>query len=221
MKHFGLVPVVSLFLFAFQAHAGRISPVIASTPDMGASFGTSLTNTVNGIGLATLSLTATHAATVPSNSWVSSSGILMGHVIFDLSATFLVDSFSFWNQNSGGPGLLGTTGIKGVQVSTSLNGITYSPLLGGPAQFSQVMTAPAGPEIFTFMPVSARFFQFTISSNWGDTAETGFAEVGFNNAAAVPEPATLTLAATSVFAILALKKRHRKPRARPVDHNHP
>jgi hypothetical protein len=209
MKHLGVVPVVSLFLLGFQVQAGRISTVTASTPDMGAGFGTILINTVNGAGLSTLSLTALHDSTAPNNSWVSSSVILTGHVIFDLGTTFLVDSFSFWNQNTGGPDLSGETGIRGVQVSTSLNGITYSPLLGGPTQFSQVRIAPAGPEIFNFAPVSTRFFQFTISSNWGDTAETGFAEVGFNNAA-IPEPTTLSLAAIGAFAILALKRRYRK-----------
>jgi len=209
MKHLGVVPVVSLFLLGFQVQAGRISTVTASTPDMGAGFGTLLINTVNGAGLNTLSLTALHDSTAPNNSWVSSGGILTGHVIFDLGMTFLVDSFSFWNQNTGGPDLSGGTGIRGVQVSTSLNGITYSPLLGGPTQFSQVTTAPAGPEIFNFAPVSTRFFQFTISSNWGDTAETGFAEVGFNNAA-IPEPTTLSLAAIGALAILALKRRYRR-----------
>jgi len=167
----------------------------------------SLTNTVNGIGLTTLSLTATHAPTVPGNSWVSTAGVLTGHLTFDFGTVFLVDSFSFWNQNPGGPGVLGTTGIKGVQVSTSLDGVTYSALLNGPTQFSQVMTAPAGPEIFTLTPVSARFFQFAISSNWGDSAETGFAEVGFN---AVPEPTTFSLAAIGVFAIVALNRRHQR-----------
>src|SRR5207244_12612765 len=98
-----VVAFVFLLLLVFQAQAGRISPVVASTPDMGAGFGTSLANTVNGVGLSSLSLTATHAATSPPNSWVSGAGILTGHVIFDLGATFLVDSFSFWNQNSGGP----------------------------------------------------------------------------------------------------------------------
>jgi len=205
VKHAHVVAAVSLLLFAFQAQAGRISPVLASTPDMGAGFSTSLANTVNGVGLSSLSLTATHAATIPPNSWVSGSGILTGHVIFDLGATFLVDSFSFWNQNSGGPGALGSTGIRGVEVGTSLSGVTYLPLLGGPTQFNQVTTAPAGPQIFTFTPVSARFFQFTIASNWGDTAQTGFAEVGFNNA--IPEPATFSLIAIGAFAIRILMRR--------------
>jgi hypothetical protein len=205
VKRARVLAAVSLLLFVFQAQAGRISPVIASTPDMGAGFGTSLANTVNGVGLSSVSLTATHAATIPSNSWVSGTGILAGHVIFDLGATFLVDSFSFWNQNSGGPGLLGSTGIRGVQVDTSLNGVAYLPLLGAPTLFNQVMTASAGPQIFTFTPVSARFFQFTIVTNWGDTGQTGFAEVGFNNA--IPEPATFSLMAMGAFAIRILIRR--------------
>jgi hypothetical protein len=69
---------------------------------MGSGFGTSLVNTLNGNGLSALTLTATHTATIPSNSWVSASGVLSGNVTFDLGGLSVVDSFSFWNQNGGG-----------------------------------------------------------------------------------------------------------------------
>jgi hypothetical protein len=207
MKHAQIAAVISLSLcFAADVRASRISSVTASTPDMGSSFGTNLVNTVNGVGLSTLSLTATHDGTVPLNSWVSANGVLTGHVIFDFGTAFLVDSFSFWNQNAGGPGALGITGIDAVQVSTSLDGTTYVPLAGGPTQFSQIMTAPAGPQIFNFVPVSARFFEFTIGSNWGDPVETGFGEVGFD---AIPEPATSVLIASGCVALCALISRKR------------
>jgi hypothetical protein len=198
MKRFLFAVVISL-LAVSQIQASRIATVTASTPDMGAGFGTILANTVNGTGLASLTLTATHAATIPANSWVSG-GTLTGHIIFDLGSAFPVDSFSFWNQNGGGPGVAGSTGIQGVAVSTSLDGISYAALAGGPTQFSQVAGTVAGPEIFNFSAVSARFFQFTVSSNWGDSAETGFAEVGFNSAV-VPEPATLSLTTLGALAL--------------------
>src|SRR5712671_5208659 len=86
--------------------ASRITTVTAST-NMGSGFGTNIQNTVNGIGLSSLSLTATHSPTIPGNSWVSAIGILTGNVTFNLGGPFLVDSFSFWNQNGGGPGTSG------------------------------------------------------------------------------------------------------------------
>lgn len=205
-----LVGMIALLVVSTQARADRITTVTASTPNMGAGFLTDITNTVNGTGLSALSLTATHSQTSTSNSWVSSGAILTGNVIFDFGSTYFVDSFSFWNQNGGGPGANGVTGIQGVAVSTSLDGISYTPLVGGPTQFSQVVGSTAlAPEIFNFAAVNARFFQFTITSNWGDPSETGFAEVGFD---AVPEPTTLSLMSIGALA-LVLRLRARRVRA--------
>ncbi len=47
--------------------ATRIPSVTVST-NMGSGFGTNIQNTVNGVGLSSLSLTATHAPTDPANS---------------------------------------------------------------------------------------------------------------------------------------------------------
>src|SRR5258708_5321753 len=96
MKAISLAGLVILALATAPCLADRISTVTASTT-MGSGFGTDIQNNVNGTGLSSLSLTATHAGTIPSNSWVSS-GTLTGTVTFDLGATFAVNSFSFWNQ---------------------------------------------------------------------------------------------------------------------------
>jgi hypothetical protein len=180
-------------LVAFQVHyafADRIAGVTATT-DMGSAGGSSLANTVNGAGLSALTLTATHAATVPANSWVSTPGTVTGTVTFALGGTYQVDSFSFWNQNGGGPGADGITGIQRVQVLTSTDGVTFVLLAGGPSLFAQVPATIAAPQIFTFGPVTATHFRFNILSNYGDPALTGFAEIGFNST--VPEPSTAGL----------------------------
>jgi len=122
----------------------------------------------------------------------------------------VVDSFSFWNQNGGGPGLDGSTGIQGVQVLTSIDGVSFAPLAGGPSVFARVSGASGPPEIFIFAPVSATHFRFHILSDYGDTAETGFAEVGFNNA--VPEPST-----TALFTLIAAALVYSRRRARRSD----
>ena len=184
-----------LIVFAFQIHhafADRIVGVTATTT-MGSSFGTSLLNTVNGAGLSVVSLTSIHEATSPTNSWISAPGFVTGTVTFALGGTFQVDSFSFWNQNGGGPGANGITGVQSVQVLTSTDGVSFALLAGGPSLFAQVPLAPAAPQIFTFAPINATHFRFNILSNYGDTANTGFAEVGFNSVSAVPEPATAGL----------------------------
>jgi hypothetical protein len=172
-----------------------VSAVSAST-DMGSGFGTQLINTINGNGLSSLSLTATHAGTIPSNSWVSL-GSGPGQVTFDLGGTFSINGFSFWNQNGGGPGAGGSAGIQNVTVLRSTDGINFVPIPGAPTVFAQQPgTANVAPEIFAFAAVSASHIRFQIASNWG-FAQTGFAEVQFS---AVPAPAAaMVLAAGLLF----------------------
>ncbi len=193
--------------------AGPIAGVIA-TSNMGSGFGTSLANTVNGVGLSSYSLTATHAGTIPSNSWVSS-GTLSGNITFDLGSAVFIDRFSFWNQNGGGPGAAGSTGIRAVTILTSLDGTNFTPLPGGPTSFAQVAgSSNLPPEIFTFTPVLARDVRFAVSSNYGDTLQTGFAEVMFNST--VPEPSIFALIGFAVTGFLAdaRKNRNRMPQRR-------
>jgi len=193
-----------------QAFADRIVGVTATTT-MGSGFGASLANAVNGVGLSALSLTATHAPTNPGNSWVSAPGIVTGSVTFALGSSYQVDSFSFWNQNGGGPGLSGITGIQGVQVLTSTDGLSFALLPGGPSLFAQVPSMGGPSEIFTFAPVTATHFRFNIVSNYGDAVQTGFGEVGFN-ALPVPEPAAVGLLISGlIVGLLTAAKNQRAP----------
>ncbi|MEM8681671.1 MAG: hypothetical protein AAGF97_20170, partial [Planctomycetota bacterium] len=100
---------------ANQAEASLISGVSVST-DMGAFFGTDINNVVNGVGLTgdVAHLFADHASTDIDNSWIAA--VSSGQVTFDFGGTFLLDGFSFWNQNDGGPGAMGSSGIDGVTV---------------------------------------------------------------------------------------------------------
>jgi hypothetical protein len=120
-----------------------------------------------------------------------------------------VDGFSFWNQNGGGPGAAGRTGIRNVSVLSSTDGTTFFPIPGGPTVFAQVPgTTALPPEIFTFAAVTATHIRFNITSNWGDTAQTGFGEVGFN---AVPEPAAGAVVIVGVACMLARRARRCAP----------
>ncbi len=211
----GVFVLVVLFLLTFTPTvlADRITTVTATT-NMGSGFGTNVQNTVNGVGLSILSLTATHAGTVPSNSWVSSSNFFTGHITFNLGGQFSVDSFSFWNQNSGGPGLDGSTGIQNVHVVFSTNGVDFTLLPGGPTVFARAIGTNLPPQIFSFTAVNATHFRFNVLSNYGDIFNTGFAEVGFNgspvSSAPIPEPTTMLLLGTSLAAIADKVSRKRQ-----------
>jgi hypothetical protein len=174
---------------ATPAPAGYITGVTAST-NMGTAGG-DIAHIVDGSGLSSLSLTATHATATALNSWDSAVGTLTGQVTFDLPGTFTLVGMSVWNFNANN-----IFGVQGVSVSTSTDGVTFTPLLGGPTTFAQgAIAAPEPPQQFTFGPVVADFVRFDITSNYGGAA-TGLSEVGFDGTlvtTAVPAPPTLLL----------------------------
>lgn len=192
-----------LFIVAGAARADLVSAVSA-TSTMGADFSTSLTNTINGVGLSSLALNATHEGTTPANSWASDNGVLAGLITFDLGQVHPIDGFSFWNQNGGGPGLMGITGIRRVIVLASTDGTNLAPIAGAPGEFAQQPgSMNVAAEVITFNAVMARYIRFDVQSNWGDTQNTGFGEVHFS---AVPAPSAFT----GLLAGLALARRRRR-----------
>ncbi|MBA3480675.1 MAG: hypothetical protein H0T51_02565 [Pirellulales bacterium] len=147
-SHYAGLAFLAAILFSTSHLTAAPTIGVSASSDMGSGFGTSLANTVNGAGLSSISLTANHQGTIPSNSWVSS-GTLTGNITFDLGSPVFIDSFSFWNQNGGGPGAAGSTGIRAVTVLTSLDGTIFTPLPGGPTLFAQVTgSSNLPPETF-------------------------------------------------------------------------
>lgn len=208
--HTALVLLAATFSGASQLPAAIVIGVTATT-DMGTGAGTSLINTVNGVGLSSYSLTATHAGTTPDNSWVAGpaglGGAVTGNIDFNLGGTYFIDSFSFWNQNGGGPSAF--SGIQGVSVLISNNhGSSFLPLPGGPTVFARVTgSSNLAPEIFTFAPVPATDVRFAVQSNYGDIGGAAFAEVAFNSTP-VPEPSAAVILAIGLSGILGRRNRN-------------
>jgi hypothetical protein len=200
------IACVILLMLAGTANAALITGVTATT-DMGSGFDTNIANTVNGAGLSSLDLTATHAGSSPSNSWVSSQ-VTTGSIIFDFGQSFLVDSFSFWNQNGEGPGSLGSTGINSLNILYSADGISFASLFGNLSTFALVPdNLNLSPEIFSFSAVDARYFRFDVLSNYGDTGQTGFAEIAFNGTTTVPVPAAVWLFGSGLLGLIGIARR--------------
>ncbi len=155
---------------------GNVINPISATTTLSAQFGSSLDNTINGVGLdAFPSLDATHGMTSPGNSFLAINEA--GSIDFDLGGSYSVEGLSFWNENAPGPG---QTGIQEVVVSSSEDGVTYAPITGSPTLFAQVAGSTSPAEMFAFTAVTASFIRFDVVSNYGDPGGlVAFAEVAF------------------------------------------
>ena len=76
-----------------------------------------------------------------------------------------------WNRNNSN-----TSGIQGVTVTTSTDGVLFSPFAGSPVVFAQVALFPTVPQQFSWTPVLPSYVRFEASSNYGSSF-TGISEV--------------------------------------------
>jgi len=165
--------LISSFVYA-QNPVIPVSVFTSFTPELG----TDPINTINGVGLDDFpSLTADHEPTTALNSFVGAG--TSGVFDYDLGFFSTIIGFSFWNQNNGGPGAAGSTGIKDVTVQYSNNGVDYLNVPGAPTVFAQVGTGISPPEMFSFTPIDAHYIRIVVDSNWGDVF-TGYAEIAFS-----------------------------------------
>ena len=167
-----------------------------------------INNIVNGSGLSSLSLTATHAVANNSNSWLSGGFASPGNITFNLNGTYNLAGFSLWNYNGFG----NTSGVNGVNVLTSTNGISFTTVTGAPTQFAiGPNNALESPEQFSFAPVTASYVRFQVLSNYGAARVFRLSEVQFNSASAtaVPEPFTILGTLMGLGGGAALKRRLR------------
>ncbi len=159
-------------------------PDVEITTSFTPAFGTLPESTIDGSGLSELqNVNATHENTAPGNSFVSAE--MTGTFDFSfiiMEDAFPINGFVFWNQNNGGPGGAGSTGIQDVIISSSSDGgTTFTPIPGAPSSFAQVMeNGPVGPEVIMFDTALSALdiIRIEVLSNYGD-ANTGFGEIAF------------------------------------------
>ena len=191
------------------ARAGYITGVTAST-NMGTIGGSNIAHIVDGSGLSSQSLTATHdTGNTFDNAWASASGTVTGQVNFDLHGSYSLVGMSVWNFNANN-----MAGVQGVSVSTSTDGMTFTSLAGGPTMFAEgPLSSTENAQQFTFL-VTAAFVRFNITSNYGFSTNTALSEVAFDGTAVttgVPAPPTLLLGlvGAGVTGVARLRRRGR------------
>jgi len=194
-----------VLLSPLAANAGPILCATDAVVNEGGSTATTITNTINQVGLSagyTCGVTDfdTYIASGPSHTagftseWFSEQGRNSAIVTYDLGAAFFVDGLALWNEES--------SGIRFLDLLGSLNGVDFFSLALGLTPFDNPLDASFSylAEVFSFSSVSLRYVRFGMTGCPQDDPESfvgcAIGEVAFRQGtgtASVPEPGTLAL----------------------------
>ena len=181
----------ALLAASWAAQAGVITGVTAST-NLGSNFGSTIGSIVNGVGLTSYRLAASHTAPTGGNAagWVGRSTV--GTIDFNLHGSYALTTLAIWNFNGG----FSSYGIQGLTISSSTDGLAYTALAGAPTTFARGANNTSElAEIFSLgAATTASFVRFNVGSNYGGAA-AAMSEVMFDTTpiVAVPEPVSLAL----------------------------
>ena len=169
----------ALSLLSGSAFAVPILGVTASTTNIPAS-GSAVSHVVDGSGLsAPNDPSATHAFDSSDNSFGTLDDPNTVNYTFNLNGLYNLAGMAVWNRN-----VSNTSGIQGVTVTTSTDGVLFTAFTGSPTQFAQKTVFPSSSQQFAWTPVLASYVRFQATSNYGSSF-TGLSEVLFDGTAVV------------------------------------
>ncbi len=161
---------LSLFALVSVASAQFI-PGVTATSGMGTFSTYNIQNLTNGVGLSSMSVTATHSATW-QDMWISNA-ITTGWLQFDLGSVQPLNLIAVWNYNSS---ISTQRGVQLMDVSTSTDGVNFTPL--SQETVPQANAQPLLPHLIQGGGVPAQYVRFDVLQNYGNNY-TGLSEVQF------------------------------------------
>lgn len=156
----------------------------------------SVENLINGAGL---------TGGLHSGNWIDkwlTNGTVTGSLTFDFGSTFNVATTNVWNY---GPGCCGDgRSVKDLGISYSTNGVDFTSFSN--FVLTQPVTDPFAAQTLN-LGFNARYVQFSLNSNYGDSY-TGLSEVKFFTSA-VPEPETYAMLLAGLGLLGAVARRRK------------
>ncbi len=224
MKRFAIVvAVISVFGMVGSASADLIMSADSVTTNMGALITTS-PNTLVGHIIDQSGLSSSFASGVDDfdtyiagdpthlsahgNDWVSSSGVLIGNIDFDLGGALVVDKVALWNQSLKVPDRT-ATGVSSINILASLQSDFAVSTDLGTFSIDQATANPTPGQVLTFGDTVAQYVRFEILGNYGGSfGVTSLGEVAFS-VSPVPVPGAFLLGGIGL-ACASLRMRRRK-----------
>jgi hypothetical protein len=130
-------------------------------------------------------------------------------VTYDFGSVLGIDRFALWNEEFSGIGFLNILG--------STNGTTFTSILNGLTPPNNPLGSSYPATVYSFDATSARFFRLEMSGcpqpNGGGYNGCSIGEVAFRSAeitTVTPEPGSMTLVASGLFAVGMFVRRRRK-----------
>ena len=215
----GALSTMSIIGLSAGAHAGPIISATSAVIDSGGpGFGT-LTETFNQAGLLSgytsgvtdfdtyLATNPLHTTTFGGFEWFSNEGSTSAVVTYNLGSAQVIDALALWNEESSGIGLL--------SLLTSLDGITFTPLLNDVVPTDNPIPPETyGADIFSFAALSAQFIRFEMGDCPqpvpGSFASCAIGEVAFRaSQIQVPEPASFAIFGLGLAGLVCVAWRRR------------
>lgn len=142
----------------------------------------------------------THSG-VENSGFLGVNDSLPEYFSFDLGGSFLIDSLAFWSVSNSGS-------VTAFELFADSDGVVGNGLGASLGVFNATAGGdPTSAQVFAFGALNTQFIHLEIQGPLPATLEYGIGEVAFRQAAAVPEPAPITLVGLGLALVGFLRRK--------------